>query len=219
MRSVNLSLSSLDQDVSGRDELELLRSGSKDTLAVRFLHYRDRLERMVDFRLDPRLLGRVDPGDVVQEAYIEVARRIDHFLVAPNVSLFVWLRQITWQTMMDIHRRHLGQKRNAGQDVSIDDSRDDSTLRPLAQQLAGSLTSPSQAAMRNEHVQQLKLAVQRMDTLDREILVLRHFEQLSNGEVAEVLRISKTAASNRYMRALKRLRQCLDSAETPRVSR
>jgi RNA polymerase sigma-70 factor (ECF subfamily) len=199
------------------DEVDLLRSGSQDVLAARFLHYRDRLERMVDFRLDPRLWGRVDPADIVQEAYIEVARRIDSFLAAPKVTLFVWLRQITWQTLLDVHRRHLGQKRNAGQDLSLDERRGDSTVSPLAQQLAGSLTSPSQAAMRNERVGQLKQALQQMSHIDREILVLRHFEQLSNGEVAEILRLSKTAASNRYMRALKRLRQCLDSSASPAV--
>ncbi len=191
--------SSIGEQASGHDELGRLRSGGKDALAAVFLDYRDRLERMVDFRLDPRLLGRVDPADVIQEAYIEVARRVDSFLAAPAVSLFVWLRQITWQTLLDVHRRHLGQKRNAGQDVSLDGPRGASTASPLAHQLAGSLTSPSQAAMRNEHVLNLKRAIAQMDALDREILVLRHFEQLTNGEVAEVLQLSKTAASNRYM--------------------
>ncbi len=197
------------------DEFAVLRSGGKDTLAALFLKYRDRLERMVDFRLDPRLLGRIDPADVVQEAYIEVARRIDGFLSTPTVSLFVWLRQITWQTLLDIHRRHLGQKRNAGQEVSLHSrDRGQTTVCPLAQQLAGNLTSPSQAAMRNERMVLLQSAIERMDTTDREILALRHFEQLTNGEVAEVLHLTKTAASNRYIRALKRLRECLDRCPT-----
>ena len=200
-------------DPPSHDEFAVLRSGSKDTLAALFLKYRDRLERMVDVRLDPRLLGRIDPADVVQEAYIEVARRIDGFLAAPAVSLFVWLRQITWQTLLDIHRRHLGQKRNAGQEISLHSrNQDRSTVCPLAQQLAGSLTSPSQAAMRNERMVLLQGAIGQMDAIDHEILALRHFEQLSNREVAEVLNLTKTAASNRYMRALKRLRECLDAS-------
>ncbi len=199
------------------NELTVLRSGGKETLAAVFLQYRDRLERMVGYRLDPRLLGRIDPDDVVQEAYIQVARRIDAFLAAPTVSLFVWLRQITWQTLLDIHRRHLGQKRNAGQEVALHrQDQDTSTACPLAQQLAGSLTSPSQAAMRNERMTMLQNAIGRMDDTDREVLALRHFEQLSNGEVAEVLNITKTAASNRYMRALKRLRKCLDACQASR---
>lgn len=200
-----------------RDEVVALRSGGKDTLAAAFLEYRDRLERMVDYRLDPRLLGRVDPADVVQEAYIEVARRIDSFLQTPTVSLFVWLRQITWQTLVDVHRRHFGQKRNAGQEVSLHGrGGDESTACPLAQQLAGSLTSPSQAAMRNERTLLLKNTIAQMDHLDREVLALRHFEQLTNQEVAEVLQITKTAASNRYIRALKRLRACLDANQALR---
>jgi RNA polymerase sigma-70 factor (ECF subfamily) len=116
---------------------------------------------------------------------------------------------------MDTHRRHLRQKRNAGQEVSLqanDDGRDYLTGSPLADRLAGDLTSPSQAAMRNERLVLLRDALSEMDDLDREILALRHFEQLSNGEVAEVLNLTKTAASNRYMRALKRLREGLSSS-------
>ncbi len=201
-------------DPSCHDELAALRSGGKEVLATVFLKYRERLERMVGYRLDPRLLGRIDPDDVIQEAYIQVARRIDTFLAAPTVSLFVWLRQITWQTLLDIHRRHLGQKRNAGQEVALHGhNHGTSTIIPLAQQLAGSLTSPSQVAMRNERMLQLQEAIKKLDDTDRDVLVLRHFEQLTNGEVAEVLNITKTAASNRYMRALKRLRKRLDACQ------
>ncbi len=198
------------------NEFALLRRGDHDALAQLFSKYRDRLERMVGFRLDPRLLGRVDPADVVQEAYIEVARRVDDFLKDPTVSLFVWLRQITWQTLLNVHRRHLGQKRNAAQEVSLQVSlqggqHGPTSAFPLAQQLAGSLTSPSQAAIRNERMTLLRKAIAGMDRMDREILALRHFEQLDNGEVAEILGIRKTAASNRYVRALRRLRGCLDA--------
>ncbi len=199
------------------DELVVLRLGGQQSLADLFSKYRSRLERMVEFRLDPRLLGRVDPADVVQEAYLEVARRIDVFLAAPSVTLFVWLRQITWQTLLNIHRRHLGQKRNAGQDISLHGAeRGQSASCELVQQLAGSLTSPSQAAIRNERMTLLRQAIGSMDPMDREILALRHFEQLSNIEVAEILGIKKTAASNRYVRALKRLRVCLDTSSALR---
>jgi RNA polymerase sigma-70 factor (ECF subfamily) len=197
------------------DDFAVLRSGGEQSLADLFSKHRGRLERIVGLRLDPRLLGRVDPADVVQEAYIEVARRMDDFLAAPSVAFFVWLRQITWQTLLNVHRRHLGQKRNAGQDISLHGlHQDQSATSPLVQQLAGSLTSPSQAAMRNERMALLQQAIASMDRLDREILALRHFEQLSNIEVAQILGIKKTAASNRYVRALKRLRQYLDLSST-----
>ena len=199
----------------GTDELLMVRRGGRDALADLFSRYRSRLERMVDFRLDPRLVGRVDPEDVLQEAYIEVARRIDDFLVAPRVSLFVWIRQITWQTLLAAHRRHLAQKRNAGQEVSLAGPRDGSaTSLSLASRLAGHWTTPSQAAIRDERLVMLRRAIDHLDGVDREVLALRHFEQLGNAEVAEILGISKTAASNRYVRAIKRLTDYLD-AVTP----
>ena len=195
-------------------EIALLRDGGEDALAELFSCYRSRLERIVDFRLDARLQGRVDTSDVLQEACIEAARRLNEYLASPNVSLFVWFRQITWQTLLGIHRRHLGQKRNAGQEVSL--HRHDSggtTSLALAQQLDGGLTSPSQVAIREERWTQLREALDGMDEIDREIIALRHFEQLGNGEVAEILNIKQTTASNRYVRALKRLREIL--AATP----
>jgi RNA polymerase sigma-70 factor (ECF subfamily) len=155
---------------------------------------------------------------VIQEAFIQVSRRVESYLANPTVSLFVWLRQVAWQTLLDVHRRHLGQKRNAAQEVCLHGvTNEASTVCPLAQRLADSMTSPSQAAMRNERVLLVKTAISQMDQIDREILAMRHFEQLCNSEVAEVLKISKTAASNRYIRALKRLRACLDADTTLHV--
>jgi len=207
---VSTSISNSDADQLSVHELNDLRSGGKNALAAIFSRYRARLERLVEYRLDPRLVARVDPADVVQEAYIEVARRLDTFLAAPTVSLFVWLRQITWQTLLDVHRRHLGKCRNAGQEISLfARNRESSVLGSDAPQLAGSLTSPSQVAIRNERTLLLRDAIGRMDRIDREVLALRHFRQLSNDEVARVLGITKTAANNRYTRALKRLRDSL----------
>lgn len=202
------------------DEFALLRAGGEDSLAALFSKYRERLERMVEFRLDPRLLGRIDPADVMQEAYIEVARRIGGFLAEPRVSLFVWLRQITWQTLLNVHRRHLGHKRNAGQEVSLHTAsyhgaqQNQEMTGQLMRQLAGHLTSPSQAAIRSERMELLRTALDNMDPLDREVLALRHFEQLSNIEVAQILGLKATAASNRYIRALRRLRECLDASSS-----
>jgi RNA polymerase sigma-70 factor (ECF subfamily) len=114
-------------------------------------------------------------------------------------------------TLIDVHRRHLGaQMRNAGRDVSLLVSRSpQASSMALAAYLAGSLTSPSRAAVREETAQQIERALAEMDEIDREVLILRHFEQLTNDEVAAALGVKKAAASRRYMRALTRFREVL----------
>ena len=200
-----------DSTTSENDEIALLRSGGERAVADLFSKYRLQLERMVDFRLD----GRVDSGDILQEAYLEIARRIGDYLKQPRVSFFVWARQITWQTLLSTHRLNLGvQKRDAAQEVALNWSpRDNGTSLSLASKLAGNMTSPSQAAIRDERAAKLRKALDAMDEMDREVLALRHFEHLTNKEVAEVLGIQKTAASNRYVRALERLREILDEVD------
>ncbi len=192
------------------DEMTFIRAGGEEALAQTFNRYRDRLEQMVRFRLDQRLLGRVDPADVLQESYIEIARRFESYADNPTVSFYVWIRQITWQTLLTVHRRHLGQKRDAGQELFFDRRYAEQSSVNLAQFLAASLTSPSQAVIRDENLSILRHAIDAMDSVDQEILILRHFEQLSNAKVAEVLDLSPTAASNRYVRALRRLRKMLN---------
>ncbi len=194
------------------DEIALLRGGGEDAVAQLFSKYRPQLERMIEFRLDRRLYGRVDAADILQDSYLEVARRIDDFLKQPQVSFFVWARQITWQNLLMTHRSHLEvQKRDARQEVALHANQPTAgTAVSLASKLAANMTSPSQAVLRNERVTQLRHALDTMDALDREVLALRHFEHLTNKEVSEVLGIQKTAASNRYVRALERLREILD---------
>ena len=191
---------------SNSEIVQLLTDGGAHALAEIFSDYRSRLERMVEFRLDIRLRGRVDAGDVLQEAYIEIARRIGDYIARPEVSFFVWVRQLTWQTLVAVHRRHLGQKRTPNQEVRFAGRRSpDGTTNSIAAMIMGQLTSPSNAAIREEEISQVRDAINSMDETDREVLALLHFEQLGNNEVAEVLGLSKTAASNRYVRALKRL--------------
>ena len=191
--------------------LERLRNGDEASLAALFSRHREKLWRLVQFRLDPRLRGRVDADDVLQEAYLNAAQRIRHFFEKPSMSFFVWLRLIVDQTLADTHRRHLGTRlRDAGREVRIDPGcQPHATSTSLAIQIAGSLTSPSQAAIRDETYRQLEEALESMDPTDREVLALRHFEELSNGEVAEVLGIQEKAASIRYVRALRRLKGIL----------
>ena len=186
-------------------------SGDETALGELFARYRPRLRAMVQLRLDPRLRGRVDPSDVLQEAFLEASQRLTDYAARPTMPLFLWLRFLTSQRVLQMHRRHLEtQKRSAHDEISIGRGAgpDASTLM-VAEQLVGTLTSPSVAAVRGEVKLRLQAALESMDSIDREILVLRHFEELSNNEAAQVLAISKTACSNRYIRALGRLKQVL----------
>lgn len=198
-------------DDSERELTEQVMNGDHDALAVLFSMHRDRLWRMVNFRMDPRLHGRVDADDVLQEAWMAASQRIEHFVADASRSIFVWFRMITTQSMIDIHRRHLGtQKRNAANEFSINRGwSTESTSFSLSFHLLGHLTSPTQAALRQELSEQLKAALESMNQIDREVLALRHFEQLTNRETAQILNISDQAASDRYIRALGRLKGVL----------
>jgi RNA polymerase sigma-70 factor (ECF subfamily) len=199
-------------DPDSSDEL-LRRAGAGDphALAELFARYRDRLRRMVRLRMDRRLRGRVDPSDVLQEAQVEILRRVGEYAADPRVPPFLWLRLITGQRLSALHRRHLGaQGRDAGQEIALHHGpMPQATSVSLAEMLLGRLTSPTQAAQRAEVRVLLQEALNGMDPLDREVLTLRHFEELSNAEVARVLGLTGTAASNRYIRALERLREIL----------
>ncbi len=191
--------------------LERVRRGDQAALAELFDRYRPRLRRMVELRLDARLAGRVSASDVLQEAYIDALKRVDHYFLKPDQPFFGWLRLVVGQRLADVHREHMAQKRDAGQEVSLDRGgvpAADSGY--LAAGLIGHLSSPSHAARRNEAVARLEDGLARMDPVDREVLALRHFEELSNAEVAAVLGIQPAAASKRYVRALGRLREILD---------
>ena len=212
----------LHQDASLEESslLQRLREGDQQALADLFARERGRLERIVRFRLDPRLFGRVDVDDVLQETYLETLQRLPHYFRDPQVSFFVWLRSVTRQTLIDIHRRHLrAQARDVDREVSVESWRFPlATSASLASFLAADITSPSQAAMRDERAQQLQRALEELDEIDREVLALRHFEDLSNQEVAETLGISQKAASMRYVRALERLKEMLGKDQGRRTT-
>jgi RNA polymerase sigma-70 factor (ECF subfamily) len=195
------------------DLLRRAKDGDSQSLAELFGIYRERLKRMVRLRMDHRLQGRVDLSDVLQEAYLDLARRAPEFFAESTMPFFLWLRLLTGQRLLAIHRQHFGAKmRNVGQEVALrNGAMPQATSASLAAQLLGRLTSPSLAAMRAEMQLRLQEALNSMDPIDREVLVLRHFEELTNIETAEVLGLQKTAASNRYVRALKRLRGILES--------
>jgi RNA polymerase sigma-70 factor (ECF subfamily) len=190
---------------------EYLQQGGQVALASAFMDHRGRLRRMVELRLDRRVAGRVDPSDVLQEAYMDASRQLDSYLAHRPMSLFVWLRFLTGQRLMAIHRQHLGaQKRDAKQEVSLQrPAIPQADSMSLAGRLLGQITSPSVAAMRVELQARLQQLVDSLEPLDREILALRHYEELTNQEAAEELCITPAAASKRYIRALERLKALL----------
>src|SRR5262245_417633 len=194
--------------------LELLgkaRRGDAGVMGELLDTHRDRLRRMVKLRMDRRLQGRIDPSDVIQEAYVEAVGRLAEYLRNPSMPFFIWLRFITAQRLILLHRHHLGiQARDASREVSLyHGALPEATSAALAAQLVGRLTSPSVAAVRAEMKFQLQEALNAMDPLDREVVTLRHFEHLSNSETAQVLGIKPSAACNRYVRALERLKLTL----------
>lgn len=195
------------------DKLRQAAGGDESALAELFQHYRARLRQMVRLRLDRRLAGRVDPSDVVQEAYLDAARQLPAYLDRQEIPFYLWLRLVTGQRLIRLHRHHLGAAmRDAGRELSLHHGAlPQASSASLAEHLLGRFTTASRAALRAEMQMQLQAALNEMDPIDREIIALRHFEELSNQEVASLLGLSKTAASNRYVRALARLQQLLQA--------
>ena len=194
-------------------EVAELQARGEQAVADLFERDRDKLARFVVHRMDPRLLGRLDSDDVMQEAFLVIQRRYESYIAKPSVPFYVWMRALTGQVLIDLHRKHLNlQIRNVNREVSLQQQLPfQSSADALGDLLAASGTSPSNAMIRDEQAIVLRKALESMSELDREVLVLRHLEQLSNKEVASILEIDKSTATKRYIRALKRLGEMLNS--------
>jgi len=186
--------------------------GDRNALADLFSIYRPRLWRLVAFRLHPQLQGRIDADDVLQDAWLRSIDRIDSFLKDAITSPFLWFRTIVSQTLVDLHRFHMGaQKRSAAREFSINRGwSSESTSSSMSFHLQQPAKTPSSTLGRAEQARQLEVALQGMNENDREVLALRHFEELSNSETARILNMTEQAASARYVRALARLKQVLE---------
>ncbi len=182
-------------------------------MAELFSHYRDRLKRIVRFRLDYRLAGRISESDVIQESYISASKRADHYRAKPEMPFFVWLRLIVNQQLADLHRQHLqAEMRDVRKEISLErPGASPHTSLAMAAQLAGNVTSASRAFSRVERITKLEDALNLMEPIDREVIALRHFEELNNAEVSEVLGIGVQAASKRYVRAMKRMKEIVSA--------
>lgn len=185
--------------------------GEEAALAELFDRYRPRLRQMIRLRMDRRLQGRVDPSDVLQEAYIDLAQKLPDYHRKPPMPFFLWLRLVAGERLLRTHRHHLGAAmRDAGREISLyRGALPQASSVSLAAQLLGRITTASRAAIRAELQLQLQETLNAMEPIDREIIALRHFEELSNDEAAEELGLSRAAASKRYVRAMLRLKLIL----------
>ena len=161
--------------------------------------------------MDSLLRKRLDPSDVVQEVFLAARQRLPKFKDIHTLTPLGWLRHVAGQTLIDLERHHLRaqrravgrEKRPAGGDWS------ESTSQSLAAMLAGDLTSPSQAAVRDERANLIYSILESMDEIDREVIALRHFEELTNDEVAEVIGLTKAARAAGTCCTLRRLKASL----------
>lgn len=191
--------------------IELVRAGDAQAFGDLLARHRSRLRRMVEMRMDWRLQARLEASDVIQEAFLEATTRLEEYLRNPALPLFLWLRLIVGERLTRLHRHHLDVKmRDASREVSIyREALPAASSAALAAKLLGKHTSPTQAAIRAERMLRLQEALNALDPIDREVLSLRHFEELSRAETAKVLGIAEGTAAKRYIRALKRLKDIL----------
>jgi RNA polymerase sigma-70 factor (ECF subfamily) len=195
------------------DRIHRAAAGDRQVWSGLLADHRARLRRMVALRLDRRLQGRVDPSDVIQEAYIEATAGLAEFVARGEMPFFLWLRWLTGMTLNALHRKHLGcQVRDAAREVSIHRGAwPQATSAALAAHLLGRETSASAVAIRLERKARLQDALEAMDAIDREVLILRHFEELNNVETAQTLGMQESSASKRYIRALRKLKDILSA--------
>ncbi len=200
--------------VSDQTGALLIAAKQGDAQAINRLleKHRGPVRRLVEMRLDKKVQRRVDVSDVVQEVMVEASGRLEKYLADPVMAFHLWLRQIAWDHIIDTYRRHrVSAKRNMDreQPMSIPGGNDQSTTE-LAIQLCDPAMTPAAAAMQHEIAKSVEAAIERLNDQDREVIIMRHYEHLSNLEIAEVLKLNPPAASMRYLRAIRRLRELLD---------
>lgn len=206
------------KSIWARDEntetlLDAARQGDSDAVNRLLETHRKAIHRLVELRLDRKVQRRVDVSDVVQDVMIEASGRLEKYLADPSMAFHLWLRQIAWDRIIDTYRRHrVSAKRNMDREQPLATAAgpDQSTLE-LAIQLCDPALTPAAAATQREIATRVESAVEKMNDQDREIILMRHYEHLSNLEIAEVLGLNPPAASMRYLRAVRRLRDVLQA--------
>lgn len=191
--------------------IERVGHGDEAALAELFAAHRERLRRLVRLRLDRRLQSRVDPSDVLQEAYFDLAQKLPAYSKkTPTMPYVLWFRLVVVERLIRIHRAHLdAAARDAGREVPIHAVGPRADSASVVAELLGDVTTASRAAEDAERRRWLSATLDGIDPMDREVIVLRHFEELSNEETAAVLGLSRAAASKRYVRAMLKLKAVL----------
>src|SRR5689334_13440203 len=194
-----------------QDLLDQARAGQPTAVERLLTAHREPLRRMIGLRLDPALAARLDASDIVQDVLLEAHRRLADYLTNPTMPFRLWLRHIAKDHVIDAHRRHRqAQRRSLDREQPIVPAvlADHSSME-LAGQLLDQERTPASEAIQRELQRKLDAAITELDEDDREIILLRHREQLSNQQVAEGLGLSEAAASMRYLRAIRRLKAAL----------
>lgn len=199
-------------------DTEIATSGDPDAVDVVLERFRGRIARMLTVRMDPRLRGRLDASDVIQDTYLEVHNRIGDYRRRSDMPFFLWVRFLAGQKLTQMHRKHLGADRRDARRELPEALRQvpGATTATLAGALVSSGVTPSEIAIRLEEEERLIRVLDELRELDREVLALRHFEGLSNAEVAQLLGIETSAASRRYVRALARMQERLRLSQVER---
>jgi RNA polymerase sigma-70 factor, ECF subfamily len=191
--------------------LERIGRGDEPARERLLARHRGRLRRMVAVRLDRRLAARLDPSDVVQEILIDANRKLDDFLERRPLPFYAWLRQFAWARLVDLHRRHVrSRRRSVAREEPGDLALPDESALRLARRLMDPGTSPSRHLLRTERREQVVAALAELPVRDRDVLVMRHLEQMEIAEIAAVVGISEGAVKARILRALVRLRGLLE---------
>lgn len=195
------------------DLLKDVKEGDSQAVERLLARHRDSLHRMIQLRLDQRIKGRVDVSDVVQDVLIEANRRLKDYLQNPAMAFHLWIRQIAKDRLIDAHRRHrVSAKRSIDREqrTMVGGGVDQSSM-DIVGQLRDPAMTPAAAATQRELARHVESAISRLGDTDRDVVLMRHYEQLSNGEIAAALGLTEPAASMRYLRAIRRLRELLDN--------
>jgi RNA polymerase sigma-70 factor (ECF subfamily) len=194
--------------------MELLKgveAGDRSAVDRLLDRHREAVRRMIHMRLDHALAGRVDASDVVQDVMLEASQRMSDYLRSPNMPFHLWLRQLAKDRIIDMHRRHrAAQRRSVDREQNLSNlNTDERSSADLASLLRDAELTPAAASIRKEMEARFLVALGQLEEADREVVIMRHFEHLGNGEVAEALGLSAPAAGMRYLRAIRRLRELL----------
>lgn len=197
------------------DQTQTLLANARagDNVAVNALldRHRDSLRRLVRLRIDRKIAARIDASDVVQDVLLEASRRLSDYLRDPAIPFHLWLRGIARDRIIDMHRRHrAAEKRSVDKEQRLRAAFGDRSSIELAGALKDPELTPAAAVLKKELEQQFLAALDELPEDDRDILLMRHFEGLGNGETAEALGLSPAAAGMRHLRALRRLRAILE---------